>query len=197
MNDVEGLPMTGETEKILLHVGSGPENPRKVPQQYKETSWREVRFDIDPEVSPHVVGDMRDMKAVKTGFADALISSHNLEHLYAHEVPLALGEFFRTLKPGGHALVSCPDLQSVAEQIAKGNLTNPVYSSPAGQVAPLDILYGFRPLLAKGNSFMAHRTGFTAQTLGQALVEAGFVNIKIKRRGGGHFELMAQAFKPE
>ncbi len=195
MSNIDETSPDQASEKILLHVGSGPKNPRKVPQQYKDKPWREVRFDIDPGVSPHIVGDIRDMKDVESGFADALISSHNLEHLYAHEVPLALAEFFRALKSGGHALVSCPDLQSVAAEIAKGNLSNPIYTSPSGPVTPLDILYGFRPSLAQGNFYMAHNTGFTAQTLGEAMVHAGFINIKITRRGGSHFELLAQGFK--
>lgn len=184
-------------EKILLHVGSGPKNPRKVPQEFKEEPWREVRFDINPDVSPHILGDIRDMENVETGFADVLLSSHNLEHLYAHEAPLALAEFYRVIKPGGYALIACPDLQSVAEHIAQGNLTNPVYTSPAGPITPLDILYGFRPSIENGNTFMAHRTGFTAQSLAQAMAQAGFVKIQVKRRGNHQYEIAARGYKPE
>ena len=41
---------------------------------------------------------------------DAVFSSHNIEHLYPHEVPLALKEFMRVLKPDGFVLMTCPDL---------------------------------------------------------------------------------------
>lgn len=191
-------PVSGsDGEKILLHVGSGPKNPRKVPPEFQREPWREIRVDIDPSVNPHIVGDIRNMTNVRNGFADVVLSSHNLEHLYAHEVSLALNEFCRVLKPGGYAVVACPDLQAVAEQIAQGNLDNPVYNSPAGPITPLDILYGFRPSLVAGNTYMAHRTGFTAQTLGKSMVDAGFINIKVVRRGGTHFELVAKGFKPE
>lgn len=180
----------------FLHVGSGPKNPKKVPAAFQGPQWLEVRLDINPEVAPDIVGDIRDMSAVESARFDAVYSSHNLEHLYAHEVPLALAEFFRVLKPGGLTLVACPDLQAVAEHIAQGNLTQPLYTSPAGPIAPLDILYGHRPSLARGNLYMAHRTGFIAGTLAQALREAGFADIAVRRRGGPYFDLSAQGRRP-
>jgi predicted SAM-dependent methyltransferase len=44
------------------------------------------------------------MSALATGSVDAVVSSHNMEHLYPHEVPLALAEFVRVLKPDWRAL---------------------------------------------------------------------------------------------
>ena len=84
---------------------------------------------------------------------DAVWSSHNVEHLYPHEVPVALAEFRRVLKPEGFAIVTCPDLQAVAELVAQDKLTQPAYQSPSGPISPLDILYGHRPALALGNLF--------------------------------------------
>jgi len=46
--------------------------------------------------------------------------------------------------------------------------------SPAGPISPIDILWGHRLSLARGNYYMAHKVGFTAQSLTQALLEAGF-----------------------
>jgi len=181
---------------FFLHVGSGPKNPKKIPAAFQGPQWREIRLDIDPAVAPDIVGDIKDMPAVETARFDALYSSHNLEHLLPHEVPLALAEFFRVLKPGGQALVTCPDLQAVAAHIAQGNLTQPIYSSPAGPIAPIDILFGHRPSLARGNLFMAHRTGFIASTLGQAMLDAGFVDIKVKRRAAPHYDLWALGQRP-
>jgi ubiquinone/menaquinone biosynthesis C-methylase UbiE len=185
-----------EPVSFFLHVGSGPKNPKKIPAVFQGAQWREVRLDIDPKVAPDIVGDIKAMPAAETARFDAVYSSHNLEHLLPHEVPLALAEFLRVLKPGGQALVSCPDLQSVAAHIAQGNLTEPLYQSPAGPIAPLDILYGHRPSLARGNLFMAHRTGFTAQTLAQAMRDAGFADIQVQRRGAPHYELRAQGRRP-
>jgi len=182
-------------EKLLLHVGCGVKNPKKVPSAYHTPEWKEVRLDINSDVDPDIVGDIREMPQVVSGSVDAVFSSHNLEHMYPHEVPQALSEFIRALKPGGHALVTCPDLQEVAAYIARGELCDPVYTSPAGPISPLDILYGHRPSLARGNLYMAHHTGFTAKTLAQAMSAVGFVNIRVQRRGKPHFDLWAQGFK--
>jgi predicted SAM-dependent methyltransferase len=43
---------------------------------------------LDHAVQPDVVGTMTDMSAVATGSIDAIVSSHNIEHLYPHEVRL-------------------------------------------------------------------------------------------------------------
>ncbi len=182
-------------EKILLHVGCGEKKLEKIPLPFRNNEWREVRLDIDAGVLPDIEADIRDMPCVCDGFADAVYSSHNVEHLYAHEVSLSLLEFHRVLKQGGYAVVVCPDLQVVAELVAQGKLCDPIYSSPAGPVAPLDILYGFRPSLERGNMFMAHRTGFTANTLGEAMSSAGFANIGLKRRGHPYYDLCAEGYK--
>jgi len=131
------------------------------------------------------------MTAVGDSSVDAVWSSHNLEHLYSHQVATALAEFYRVLKPGGFVLLTMPDLQQVAELIAQGRLEDTAYVSPAGPIAPLDMVYGFRQAVAQGNFFMSHKTGFTAGTLGQKLAQAGFANIRVEREnfalwGVGH-----------
>jgi hypothetical protein len=108
-------------------------------------------------------------------------------------VPLALKEFFRVLAPDGFALVTLPDLQRVAELVAQDKLEETAYTSPAGPIAPLDMLYGHRASLARGNLFMAHRTGFTARTLSNALRRAGFAQVGVKR--DGRFGLWAIAYR--
>jgi SAM-dependent methyltransferase len=169
------------TRNSVLHVGCGAYAPTKLPTVFLDEGWREVRLDIDPGVSPDIVASITDMAGVAAGSYDAVYSSHNLEHLYPHEVPLALREFRRVLKPDGFALVALPDLQSVAQLVAEGRLEDPAYISPLGPIAPLDILYGFRPSLAQGNLYMAHRTGFTGRTLSQALLAAGFAGTLVQR----------------
>jgi protein O-GlcNAc transferase len=160
--------------KLVLHVGCGPYNPTALPEPLRTPDWREVRLDIDPSVQPDLIGSMTDMSAVLNESVDAVYSSHNLEHLYAHEVPIALAEFYRVLKPGGFVLITLPDIQAVAQHVAQGNLEEPLYISSVGPITALDILYGWREPIAKGNHFMAHRTAFTAKTLCQKLEQTGF-----------------------
>ena len=180
-------------EKKLLHVGCGVANPGTLPALFRAPEWREVRLDIDPACQPDILASMTSMSNVDTASYDAIFSSHNLEHLYPHEVPLALKEFNRVLAPNGFVVVTLPDLQSVAQLVAEDKLEDTAYVSPAGPIAPLDMLYGHRASLANGNLFMAHRTGFTAKTLANALRHAGFTQVGVTREGP--FGLRAVAYR--
>lgn len=167
--------------KTVLHVGCGAFARNKLHSEFLDGAWQEVTLDIDPDVRPDIVASMADMQSVPDESHDAVYSAHNLEHLYPHEVPRALREFHRVLKPDGFALIVVPDLQAVAQLVANGQLIEPAYLSPMGPVAPLDMLYGFRPALAQGNSFMAHHTGFVGRSLSNALLEAGFAATLLQR----------------
>lgn len=174
--------------RLVLHVGSGPLDPELLHPLFRTPQWRQVRLDIDPQVQPDVASSITQMTAVPSASCDAVWSSNNLEHLYTHEVPAALGEFRRVLKPDGFALVAVPDLQVVARAVAEDRLEETLYVSPAGAVTPLDMLFGYRPSLKSGNQFMAHHTGFTARSLRDALLRAGFGEIELYQ---GEFEILA------
>ena len=180
--------------KTFLHVGCGPKRKDQTTRGFNSADWQELRLDIDQSVAPDIVGTMTDMSAVADASVDALFSSHNIEHLYPHEVPVALAEFKRVLRPDGFVVITCPDLQSVCALVAQDKLADSAYISPAGPIAPLDILYGHRPSMARGNLYMAHKCGFTLKTLTAALSASGFQTIAGKRRVKG-FDLWAVASK--
>lgn len=177
------LPPEAKTGvRRVLHVGCGPAaNKQKLPVAFQGDDWQEVRLDIDPGVKPDIVADIMDMHMIADDSFDAVYSSHNLEHVYAYQVPQVLSEFFRVVKPGGGFLITLPDIQAVAFHVAEGKLTEPLYTSPAGPIAAIDILYGHGTSLARGQHYMAHKTAFTAKTLAQALLAAGFCNIVVER----------------
>ncbi len=179
--------------KTFLHVGCGPKQKDRTTRGFNTSNWKELRFDIDEAVQPDLVGTMTDMSSVASGSVDAVFSSHNIEHLYPHDVPVALAEFLRVLKPDGFAVITCPDLQSVCALIAEDKLTESAYTSPAGPIAPLDILYGHRPAMARGNLYMAHRCGFTQKVITGTLQAAGFAAVAAKRRGHPYYDLWALA----
>lgn len=179
---------------VLLHVGCGPKRKAQTTAGFQGPEWEELRLDIDPAVGPDIVGTMTDMSAVADASVDALYSSHNIEHLYPYEVEIALREFARVLRPEGFLVITCPDLQSVAALVAQDKLTEPAYQSPAGPIAPIDIIYGHRAALARGNHFMAHRCGFTLRVLMGVLRHAGLSNVVGMARPKA-FELWAVASK--
>lgn len=180
--------------KTFLHVGSGMKNKDQTIKAFVTENWQEIRLDIDPSVKPDVIGSITDMNAISDASVEAVFSSHNIEHLYPHEVPVALKEFLRVLKPDGFLVITCPDLQSVSALVAQDMLTEAAYTSPAGPISPIDILYGHRPQLAAGNLYMAHRCGFTLKVLLATLQASGFASVAGKQRAE-YFDLWALATK--
>ena len=178
----------------FLHVGCGPKTKASTTRGFNSDDWEEIRFDIDENVKPDIIGTMTNMSSVESGSVDAIYSSHNIEHLYPHEVDIALQEFYRVLKDDGFVMLTCPDLQSVCKLVAEDKLTEPAYTSMAGPIAPIDMLYGFRPSMANGNLYMSHRSGFTLRTLTGTFEHYGFESVAGARREA-HFDLFCLASK--
>jgi methyltransferase family protein len=160
--------------KKILHVGCGSTTKANTTVGFNTEAWQEIRFDIDPACSPGVVGTIVDMKAVDDKSVDAIFSSHNIEHGYAHEIGRVLSKFLRVLADDGFVVLTCPDLQSACEAVVADKLLDPLYVSAAGPIAPLDVLYGFRPAIAAGNTYMAHKCGFTFSVLCKLFLSGGF-----------------------
>jgi hypothetical protein len=183
-------------KRTFLHIGCGPKRKSDTTRGFASDAWSEIRFDINEDAKPDIVGTMTDMNAVASESVDAIFSSHNIEHLYPHEVGVAVKEFLRVLRPDGFLVLTCPDLQSVCALIAQDKLTEPAYHAPAGPISPLDILYGHRPQMAAGNLFMAHRCGFTQRALDGTLRHNGFATVASMRRPATpFFDLWALASK--
>ena len=181
--------------KTLLNVGCGYTNISQL-KGFNRVTWKEIRLDIDIKVKPDVVGTLTDMSLIETGSVDAIYSSYNLDHIYAHEVPIAFKEFYRVLNEDGIVVVKCPDIQSVCELIAQDKLLEPLYEVKGwAPIYPIDVIYGNRQQIQNGNEYMAKKVGFTYSVLNKTFSEAGF-----KSRYGGRMpalggELNIVAFK--
>jgi SAM-dependent methyltransferase len=157
--------------KRVLHAGCGGS---PLPEYFPERDAIEVRLDIDPAMKPDIVASLVDMGEI--GDFDAVFCSHCVEHLYPHEVPRALAEFARVLKPGGFAMVIVPDLGglTVSDRV--------LYKSLAGMdVTAFDLFYGHRRLI-EDHPHMAHHSGFTAGLLEGAMRDAGLTP-QVRRAG--------------
>jgi len=175
----------------VLNAGSGPRTIRKLRHLFEPARWEELRLDLDAKVRPDFVGSMTDMRDhFSAASFDAIWSSHSLEHLHDHEIPLALGEFRRVLRDDGFALISCPDLETVMSLFLRHGPDYVAYQSPAGPITPVDMLFGHTRSIASGNHHMAHRSGLTAERLGGLLLRAGFAEAITKR---AQFDLWALA----
>lgn len=145
--------------RTVLSVGSGPDQL----SQWIDQGYEVTRLDIDPRTEPDIVGSMTELGEI--GPFDAVYCSHSLEHLYPHEVGVALQEFHRVLKPGGVALVLVPDLEGVPA-------TDEVLDESCG-LTGLHLYYGDARLI-KDQPYMAHHSGFVQKTLSDAMEAAGF-----------------------
>ena len=154
----------------VLFVGAGSDTG----EQW--TGYEVVRLDIDPSTNPDIVASMTDMGDI--GPFDAVYCSHSLEHLYPHEVPVALSEFFRVLKPGGKLIILVPDLEGVSPT------DDELPDSPG--LCGLHLFYGDASLIPE-HPYMAHHCGFIASTLQAVMEAAGF---KTQTQRMRHYNLM-------
>ena len=139
------------------------------------------------------------MKLVETGSVDAVYSAYNIDHIYSHQVPIALREFYRVLKEDGMVVITCPDLQSLGEALTQDKLFETLFEAitvPEGHKVPItafDVLFGYQEKV-EGNEYMAHKGGFTYSTLDRAFYEAGF-KVRVGGRRPEACDLFLVAFK--
>ena len=165
---------------ILINAGCGSTGAEGLPAYF--AAWQHLRVDIDPEMRPDIIADIRDLSVIGTSAADAIWGSHCIEHLAQHEVPDALSKMRQVLKDDGVLIVLVPDLQTVAKLVAEDRMTETLYESAAGPITPHDIIYGYGVAVAAGRGYMAHRTGFTPTSLAQSFRAAGFEQFVVLRR---------------
>lgn len=181
----------------VLHVGCGDKTIREhAGSGFRDDRWTELRMDSDPAVHPDLLGSVTDMSAVEAGSMEAVFSSHVLEHLYWHEVPVALAEIARVLRPTGFALAWVPDLQAAARWIAEDRLFDVIGSTPYGPLTPFDLVFSHRGVVGRDRPYMAHHCGFTLKTLLEAHQQAGFSVIGRPRVPGIDLQVLAMPGSP-
>jgi SAM-dependent methyltransferase len=165
---------------IFINAGCGPRKNSRLPKFFSR--WRQIRVDIDARLKPDVVANIADLSAFPDGTVDAVWSAHAIEHLFAWQVPMALGGFRRVLRDTGFACIVVPDLQAIAQWIATDRLQETIYESAAGPVTAHDMIWGFGLAIACGNTAMAHHCGFTPTLFLERLKDAGFAEIVLRRK---------------
>jgi SAM-dependent methyltransferase len=177
-------------DRVVVNVGCGPPNASDLPAYFD--GWHQLRVDVDRAMHPDIVADLTDLSPIPDASAHAIWASHCVEHLYEHQVPLALREFRRVLRDDGFVCIIVPDLQSVASYLVADRLHETLYESDAGPITPHDIVFGFGAAIAVGRTSMAHRCGFTPAMLQRSFSELRFGEVMLRRRSG-ELELVAIA----
>lgn len=180
----------------FLHAACGTGNKSRTTREFDSPNWEEVRMDADSAVNPDVLSSLLDMSMLHDASFDAVFTSHSFERMYAHQVGEALSNIWRVLGDSGYLVLTCADIQSACALVAEDKLLEAAYESPAGTVAPIDILYGFRPALAAGHERYACKCGFTSRALMGTLSQAGFKSQWVARNPHT-FTLAALASKQE
>lgn len=181
----------GSAMKKVLNVG-GNTKRIAIPAQYD--GWQHDLLDIDPSVKPDIVADARNLFQLPRADYDAVYCSHNLEHFYLHDAKKVLRGFKHVLKPDGHAHIIVPDLQQVMRRVVNGKLDimDVLYTSPAGPIRVLDVLYGHQGIIeSSGQEYFAHKMGFTPTSLNRLLTQAGFPMVTLST---GRYSVSAIAF---
>lgn len=144
------------TGDLRLHIGGEAPKP----------GWKV--FNIQPGAHVDFIGDCTDLSRFENGTVDEIYASHVLEHLgYLDEMPQALKEFRRVLKPGGRLLLSVPDLEVLCrlfldERLDMENRFHVMRIMYGGQMDPHDY----------------HKVGMTRDFMADYLTVAGFREIE-------------------
>ncbi len=161
--------------------------------------WEHLLLDIDPRGEPDIVCDARTLGSLDAGQFDAVYCSHNLEHYHPHDGARVLEGFLHVLRPGGFAEVLVPDIQAVMRHAVECEMDveEILYQAPVGPITVHDVIYGYgKEILASGNDFYAHKTGYTPKSLYRALERAGFAKTFVSASAEA-FAIRALAFKSE
>jgi predicted SAM-dependent methyltransferase len=141
---------------MRLHIGG----------EVRKDGWTVLGIQPGPAVD--IVSDCTSMPMIADGSCEEVYASHVFEHLgYNTDLPKALREVIRVLRPGGRLMASVPDLGILCWMFTmphfgveeRYHLTRIIFG---GQTNPHDF----------------HVTGFNHELLGGALADVGFTRIR-------------------
>ena len=126
---------------------------------------KEGYLNVDHELKdPRIFNaDMLDLPKDWTDQADEILCDGALEHIGINDIPKALREILRVLKPGGTARFIVPDLEYVCEMY---------YSAKDDTVLKNWAIFMLYGLQSRPGQF--HRCGFSAKSFRNTLEGVGF-----------------------
>lgn len=120
---------------------------------------------------------------------DEIVCHEVLEHISFRELPKVLEEFYRILKPGGTCNIQVPDIGAMCEFYYKGQVDDIIPHKPQSTQEALDLQQETGKMVnpirwkmalagAQKHKYDFHLNHFTKESLGRALLDAGFLNIE-------------------
>jgi len=141
---------------MRLHIGG---NVRK-------EGWTVLNVQPGPHVD--IVGSCTDLSMIADGTAEDVYASHVLEHLgYWEELPKALAEIFRVLRPGGTLRASVPDFEVLCRLFLHPQ------AQPEDRVRIMTRIFG-----GQTDPFDFHKVGLWAEYFAGFLLSAGFIEVR-------------------
>lgn len=94
---------------IVLDLGCGGQkiHPKAVGVDFRSNGQLGCGCNETITAATDVVADVTDLKPFEDASADAIVAKHILEHVL--DIPKAIKEWRRVLKPGGKLVIVCPD----------------------------------------------------------------------------------------
>jgi predicted SAM-dependent methyltransferase len=143
-----------------LNLGCGPHPP---------AGWINADWRAGPGVD--LVGDIRDGLALPDAHVDVAVAMHFLQDLFWPDIPPALRELHRVLKPGGRLRLGLPDLDRAIDAYRRGDagyfhVPDEDARSVGAKLVTQIIWYG------------SVHTPFTFDFAAELLEDAGFVDIR-------------------
>lgn len=170
-------------KKVVLSLGLRSAKAGGAYQYFKQDAWSEIRIDAYDDVQPDAVHPLTSLPMIKDASLDAVWIGHVLHRMSFKDGRAMLKEAMRGLKDGGIVGISVPDIQVPATYAAHGELEKTVFTAPVGDITALDMLYGYQKAIDAGDASRHHLSGFTAETFGLFLREAGICNLQMQQRG--------------
>ena len=147
-------------------------------------------LDADPTTQPDIVAAVPPLPPeVLAGAWDEIALIHTIEHFSIQHADEVLRDCYAALRPGGQLTLEQPNIE-FCMRVALGEISVP---------SDRQIRFGLLGIFGEqdGSSWMAHRWGYTPDTLIEKVRKAGFGRVQICTAQTHHVErdFRLEAFK--